>query len=181
MFRKRWILERTWTWLAVSFAVAGCEGEPRPWEVMPTAPPSTTAAPGEASKPTEVPERVELLRFSFATDVRHKEPTDELQQAQPGDRVYAHVAIRNRTGHPRRIHLDFSVNGKERTQLDLEVEHSWSFRTWGYNTILDTDDVGELRLRLTNEAGELLSDERLPIGRKRKVGPAKPPPAEIAR
>lgn len=167
--------------LAFGVLLTGCDDEPHPWEVAPAPVLSTVNGSSSAGAPQAVPEHVELMRFSFATDVRNKEPTDQLLQAQPGDRVYAHLAIRNRTGQPRRVHLDFSVNGKERTQLDLDVEHSWSFRTWGYNTILDSDDVGELRLKVTDDAGRELTDQRLPIGRKRKIGPAKPPPPELAR
>ena len=98
----------------------------------------------------------------FTSAIERREPKDELTAAKPGQRVHAFLAIRNRTGQKRSIHLAWSVNGEARTQLDLDVEESWQFRTWGFNTVLPRDR-GTLRLEVTDDAGNSLVERELPI------------------
>jgi len=106
---------------------------------------------------------LELLKLQFTTGVKQRDPVDKLAVAHPGDVIYAHLTVRNRSGHARKVHLAFSVNGKDRTELDLDVAESWSYRTWGRNTILKTDKPGELTLSVTDDEGNPLADEKLPI------------------
>jgi hypothetical protein len=106
---------------------------------------------------------VELLRFTLTSEVKSKEPVDHLESAEAGQRVWAHLAVRNRTGGARRVTLRFIVNGEERSTVDLNVEPSWSYRTWGYNTLRGGDKSGELVVEARDEQGELLKKATLPI------------------
>jgi len=129
-------------------------------------PPSATPAPTQtapAPPRTRVP--VELLGFTVTSNVEKKEPVDKLKTATPGTRVYAHLKMRNRSNETRTIHVDFLVNGKLRTPLKLDIEPSWSFRTWGYNT-LQASDSGELEVQVYDDAGTMLERVRLPIQSK---------------
>lgn len=131
------------------------------------APPSAApAAPAQTAAPTpnaRVP--VELLGLTITSAVEKKEPVDKLKAAVPGTRVYAHLKMRNRSNETRTIHVDFLVNGKLRTPLKLDVEPSWSFRTWGYNT-LQAGDSGELEVQVYDDAGTMLEKVKLPIQSK---------------
>ncbi|MFO0759028.1 MAG: DUF2914 domain-containing protein [Byssovorax sp.] len=129
---------------------------------------ASTAAPPKASPPptaSAAPEKttVELLRFTLTSEIKAKEPVDHLESAEPGQRVYAHLAVRNRTGGARRVTLRFIVNGDERSTVDLNVEQSWSYRTWGYNTVRAGDKSGELVVEVRDDQGELLKKATLPI------------------
>jgi hypothetical protein len=124
----------------------------------PPAPQSTFDADDELST-----RPVELLKFQWTSGIKNREPVDHLAVAHPGDRVYAHLTIRNRTGRTRSLHLAFSVNGKVRSELDLDVVESWSYRTWGYDTVLKTDKAGKLTLSVTDDEGQPIDDEELPI------------------
>lgn len=126
----------------------------------PSPAPTQGAAPAPAAK---VP--VELLSFTLASAVEKKEPVDKLKAATPGTRVYAHLKVRNRSNETRTIHVDFLVNGKLRTPLKLDIEPSWSFRTWGYNT-LQASDSGELEVQVYDDGGTMLEKVRLPIQSK---------------
>ena len=121
---------------------------------------STQAAP---SAPARVP--VELLGLTITSAVEKKEPVDKLKAITPGTRVYAHLKMRNRSTEKRTIHVDFLVNGKLRTPLKLDIDPSWSFRTWGYNTI-QASDSGELEVQVFDDAGTMLERVRLPIQSK---------------
>jgi hypothetical protein len=101
--------------------------------------------------------------MSLTSEVKKREPADRLLAAEPGMRVWAHVRIRNRTGDARRVSLVFRVDGDERSTVDLKVEPSWSFRTWGYNTLRGGDKRGTLTVELRDEAGALLGEAQLPI------------------
>jgi hypothetical protein len=94
--------------------------------------------------------------------VKDREPVDRLEVARPGSRVYAHLTLRNRTGRDRGVHVEFLIEGKKRTELDLPVKESWSFRTWGYNT-LQAKDRGALVVSVTDDEGHPLGDFTLPI------------------
>jgi hypothetical protein len=106
---------------------------------------------------------MELLRFRFTSGIEAREPKDELKAAKPGQRVYGYLALRNRTGRKKAVTLSWSVNGEVRTKIELPIDESWQFRTWGYNTLQDTDRSGTLRLEVTDESGHPLVDEELPI------------------
>jgi hypothetical protein len=131
--------------------------------------PSSSAAPAKASvsSPTasatleKAP--LQLLRLTLTSAVKDKEPVDELKAAGPGQRVWAHLALRNRTGEAQRITLIFRVDGEERSTVDLKVESSWSFRTWGYNTLRPSDKTGELTVEVRELGGAPLTTARLPI------------------
>ena len=124
---------------------------------------SQPAAPASASVDELETAPVEILKFAFTSGVSAKEPVDKLTSAKPGSRVYAHLTVRNRTGRPRTIHLEFSVDGKKRTELDLKIQESWSFRSWGYNT-LQPKDQGTLKVELSDDEGNSLGEYSLPIG-----------------
>lgn len=126
----------------------------------PTPAPTQGAAPAPTAK---VP--IELLSFTLTSGVEKKEPVDKLKAATPGTRVYAHLKVRNRSNETRTIHVDFLVNGKLRTPLKLDIEPSWSFRTWGYNT-LQPSDSGELEVQVYDDGGTMLDKVRLPIQSK---------------
>jgi len=122
--------------------------------------PTQNAAPAPTAK---IP--VELLNLTITSAVEKKEPVDKLKAATPGTRVYAHLKMRNRSNETRTIHVDFLVNGKLRTPLKLDIEPSWSFRTWGYNT-LQANDSGELEVQVYDDGGTMLEKVRMPIQAK---------------
>jgi hypothetical protein len=138
----------------------------------PSAPPPSVAAPPAPSSPAPISPSaveaeletapVELLKFQFTSAVKDREPVDRLEVARPGSRVYAHLTLRNRTGRDRGVHVEFLIEGKKRTELDLPVKESWSFRTWGYNT-LQAKDRGALVVSVTDDEGHPLGDFTLPI------------------
>lgn len=117
-----------------------------------------------------------MLRFAFSSGVKAKEPVDFLEEAGPGMRVYAHMAFKNTNPEPRQIHLVFRVNGERRTLLDLKVDSSQSYRTWAFNTLRDQDRSGQLTLEVTDETGQTLLSEKLPL--KATVKPPKKPRKE---
>jgi hypothetical protein len=103
------------------------------------------------------------LRFDFTSGVEEREPKDRLDHARPGQRVYAFLGLRNRTGRRKFVTLSWTVNGEQRTSLELAVDESWHFRTWGYNTLLPKDTKGSVRVEVTDEAGHPVADRTLPI------------------
>jgi hypothetical protein len=159
--------------LAVFVALAAACDEPKGTWATPTgAASSRKAAPGGASAraaPTASAtkaEHVELQRFRLTSGVESREPVDELGAAGAGQRVYAHAALRNRTGAARRVSLVFLVDNEERTTVDLEVEPSWSWRTWGYVTLRAGDEKATLKVELRDDQGELLAERSVPIEAK---------------
>lgn len=82
--------------------------------------------------------------------------------------MWAHFTFRNRTGDTRKVHVVFRVAGDKRTEVDLSVDVSWSFRTWAYNTLRD-GDTGDLSVVATDDLGNVLVDEKIPI-KKPKAG-----------
>ncbi|MDC0739734.1 hypothetical protein [Polyangium mundeleinium] len=133
-----------------------------PWHASSSTPSSPPAEPSSEHA------SLELLQLTLTSDVQKKEPVDTLDVAPPGTRVYAHLKLRNRSQDKRKVHVDFFVNGKLRTPLDLTVEPSWSFRTWGYNT-MQAGDTGELEVRVLDDGGTTLATARLPIKAKSKA------------
>ena len=114
------------------------------------------APPGSDLKP------MQLLRFAFASGIEGKDPKDELRVARPGERVYAHLTMRNRSGRARCLRLVFRVGGKKRTEVTLEIGKSWSWRTWAYNTI-KPDDRGPLELTIEDDQGQLVLKKTLAV------------------
>jgi hypothetical protein len=106
---------------------------------------------------------LQLLRFTFTTGVKNKDPRQKLNIARPGQRVWAHLRVRNRSGRDRCLHLVFRVNGKKRTELDLKIGESWNWRTYGYNTLKSSDRSGVLEFEATDDQGNLVAKKRLPI------------------
>ena len=114
---------------------------------------------------------LELQELTFTTDVKNKEPVDTLVAAEAGKRVWAHLRLRNRGDQPRKIRLQFRVNDDKRTMIDLQVEKSWSFRTWAYNTLLAGDTKGTVSLEVTDDTGAVLADTTVPIAGKAQSKP----------
>ena len=107
-----------------------------------------------------------MLRLTFTSKIENKEPADKLSSARPGQRVWAHLKVRNRSDWTHTLKLAFSINGEQRTTVDLDVEPSWSFRTWAYVTLRPTDVTGAVTLRVTDaEEGSEIVSARLPIQR----------------
>src|SRR4051794_23074398 len=124
---------------AIALSIAACDADPKPAAGTRAAPSATAAAspvkPAQAKPaPTAAPvaDAIDLLDFELTSDVKNKAPVDKLDSARPGDRVYAHLTVRNRTTDTQRVSVSFRVNDDERTMVDLKVEKSWSFRTWAY-------------------------------------------------
>ncbi|MCL2825135.1 MAG: DUF2914 domain-containing protein, partial [Polyangiaceae bacterium] len=68
-----------------------------------------------------------------------------------------------RGDHARKLRLQFYVNEQRRTQVELKVDKSWSYRTWAYNTLL-LSDKGTMRLEITDDQGDVLADTSVQIG-----------------
>lgn len=134
---------------------------PEPASPRPNASASPSAGPS-ASADDELAS-LQILKFAFTSNVRDKEPVDKLDAAKPGQRAYAHVTFRNRTGSAREVDLVFRVNGKERSRVPLEVASSWSYRTWGYVTLRPADTSGEITVTVVDDTGEEIKAARLPI------------------
>ncbi|MBK6512721.1 MAG: DUF2914 domain-containing protein [Polyangiaceae bacterium] len=153
-----------WLALALLAACGGEEGGATSSGPRPSAPPLVApSASGPSYEEETGGGALELLRFTFTSAVKAKDPVDELKAAKPGQRVYAHLTLRNRTGKKRTVNVSFKVNGEERTNVDLDIEASWSWRTWAYNTVLPTDGKGTLELVVTDEEGNPLVESTLPI------------------
>jgi hypothetical protein len=132
------------------------------------APPPSAPPLRPAPREPAPPKPLQLLRFSFTSEIKAKEPVDRLDRAEPGKRVYAHFTFKNTNPEPRTIKLVFRVNGDRRTMLDLKIDPSLSYRTWGFNTLKDSDKSGELTLEATDDTGVVLTTEKLPIGAKKR-------------
>ncbi|NUP11620.1 MAG: DUF2914 domain-containing protein [Polyangiaceae bacterium] len=151
------------TWLLV----AGCDEKANaPASASAPMPqPAPVLASGSASEYDEETSTrpVELLKFSFASGIRGRDPASVLEYAKPNQRVYAHLTLRNRSGRKRTVHVVFKVNGAKRTEVDLDVDASWSWRTWAYNTVLAKDTSGTLSVEVTDDEGNAVAEGTLPI------------------
>lgn len=140
-----------------------------------SAPPSASApsprppAPSASIAPEKAP--LSILKLAFTSAVKDKMPADELKAAGPGQRVWMHLTVRNRTGEVKRVSLIFRVGGEERSTVDLTIDPSWSFRTWGYNTMRAADTSGELTVEVREPGGPALASARLPIRAAAKAVP----------
>jgi hypothetical protein len=137
-----------------------------PTSAAPTAS-APAPAPPTASAPPAPREPLELQKFRFAGGIKGKEPTEELKSTEPGKRVWAHLTLRNRSKEVRSIKVVFRVNGEKRTAVDLDVQPSWSFRTWAYVTLRD-GDTGDVTVDVTDDTAATLVSEKLPIRAAKK-------------
>jgi hypothetical protein len=136
--------------------------------VAPSAAPSAKPVVAASARPTASAAAaptppLQVLKLTLTSEVKDKEPVDELKEAGPGQRVWAHVAIRNRATDARRVSMVFKVDGEERSTVDLQIASSWSFRTWAYNTLRAGDKSGELTVEVRDDGGNLISQAKLPI------------------
>ncbi len=144
----------------------GCGSEPAPTALTSAPAPIlvTPSAVAELSAQQEMSTRpVEILKFTFTSGVDAKNPADSLTSGKAGTKVYAHLVVRNRTGRARKVNVAFELNGKTRSEVELTVDESWSWRTWAYNTV-PKDAKGTLRVIVTDDEGHPLGDYSLPIG-----------------
>ncbi len=109
---------------------------------------------------------LEVQELTFTSDVNNKEPVDVLLTAETGKRVWVHLRLRNRGENPRKIIVQFTVNGEKRTKVELQVDKSWSYRTWAYNTLRAGDKTGKVQVTVTDDEGVNLADTSLPIANK---------------
>lgn len=160
-----------------SFLIVACDS-PAPSTTAPSAParpletasakPAPTVAPSSSASSDQ--SSIQLLRFAWTSGVTSKEPVDTLKVAEPGQKIFAHLTLRNRTDKDRTITLIFRVGGDERSTVPLKVDRSWSWRTWGYTT-LRANDSGEVRVEIVDEGGAVIATESLSI---KKPASAKP-------
>jgi hypothetical protein len=112
------------------------------------------------AKAADVP--LEIQKLVFTSGVKNKAPIDKLAAAEPGQRVYAHVTLRNRGADARPITLVFRIDDEARSSVDLRVDTSWSYRTWAYVT-LRAADHGELAVDVRDDAGGTIGSAHIPI------------------
>ena len=135
---------------------------------------TAAARPSATASASATTPSLQVLRLTLTSEVKQKEPVDELKEAGPGQRVWAHVTLRNRAPESRRVSVSFKVDGDERSTVDLQVASSWSFRTWAYNTLRAGDKSGELTVEVRDDAGAVIGQARLPIkATAKKASPAK--------
>ncbi len=152
-------------WVA-AVVILGCrsEGDAKTYTASSEPPRPPPSAVSEQSADSEMSTKpVEILKFTFTSGVGSKNPVDSLTTAKPGTKVYAHLTVRNRTGSARKVTVTFELNGKTRSEVELSVDESWSWRTWAYNTV-PKDAQGTLRAIVTDDEGHPLGDYSLPIG-----------------
>lgn len=143
-------------------------GESDGTEVAPATSPQEESAgdeedPEEGCAPKEEGLRpMQVLKFTWTSGMEGKDPKDKLYVARPGQRVYAHLRMRNRSGKKRCLKLVFRIGDKKRTEVTLKIGKSWNWRTWAYNTI-KPEDREPLRLTIHDDQGALVLDERLPV------------------
>ena len=160
-------------------ACSGCDEQSASASPSDAAPPPSASAPSKpapsatasASASADKGE-FKVLAMVFTSDVKNKEPADTLKAAKPGQRVWAHLTVRNRQSDTKQIVLAFKVNGAERSKMTLKVDPSWSFRTWGYVTLRDTDSTGTVVAEVRDDRGNVMTSALLPI----KVDGAQPQP-----
>jgi hypothetical protein len=138
---------------------------------------SSRAAPTASASASPEKQPLQLLKFVFTSDVKNKDPVDRISSAQPGQRVWVHLTLRNRGNDIRPITVFFRVNNEQRSKVDLRVEPSWSYRTFAYNTLRTSDLTGELAVEVRDDAGATITTQRLPI-RPSDSGKPVPVPAK---
>ncbi|MFT3774027.1 MAG: hypothetical protein QM820_52345 [Minicystis sp.] len=172
------------TLLLLAAALTACDerasaGTP---DAAPPAPPPTasarpSAAPTASGSAPATSGEFKVLKMVLTSEVKKKEPVDKLDAAAPGQRVWAHVTLRNRTDATKPIALVFLVGGAERAKVDLKADPSWSYRTWGYVTLRPTDS-GELVAEVRDESGTVMERAKIPIKGDAKPQKKAPPPTD---
>jgi hypothetical protein len=157
--------------LSLGVALAGCD-EPASAASPDAAPPPPSSsakppAPSASASAASPSGELRVLKMSFTTEVKNKEPVDAPKVAEAGQRIWAHLTMRNRTGAERGITLAFLVGGVERSKTELTIASSWSYRTWGYVT-LRPGDVGEVVAEVRDEGGTVMERQSLPIKKSQK-------------
>ncbi|EYF08436.1 hypothetical protein [Chondromyces apiculatus] len=147
----------------VSDAAPGGAGLPREAGAGSATPGGSAQAQAQAKAEAEGAGQIELLKMTLTSEVKDKEPADKLDAAKEGERVYAHLALRNRTGEEREVRVTFDVGGKTRTELTLKVGAAWQWRTWGYATMKEGDAGKELTVVVSEVDGAELRQMTLPI------------------
>lgn len=151
--------------LVACVALVACKDAPRdapaPAPTESHDPPHVVTPPRPSA--SAAPKPLELMSFQLTSGIWEKDPVDDLSTAKPGDRVYAHFKLKNK-GERRTLKVVFKVNGAPRTTLELKVEPSPSYRTWGFNT-LRAGDTGELSVTATDDAGVVVAERSIPIKR----------------
>ncbi|MCC6647103.1 MAG: hypothetical protein IT374_16215 [Polyangiaceae bacterium] len=144
-------------------SITACKDPPR--EAAQPAPSASTPPVTAAPRPSAsaAPRPLELKSFQLTSGVYEKDAVDDLTEVKPGERVYAHFKLKN-PGERRVLTVVFKVNGATRTTLELKVEPSPSYRTWGFNT-LRAGDKGELSVVATDDAGLVVAERTVPIKR----------------
>jgi hypothetical protein len=182
--------------LVVAFAVGGCRDESAPSPPAPAASIDEEVITVDDTIPGESPEidagppdegdqddeedpndacapvdpklkPMQLLQFRWTSGLKGKQPKDKLYVARPGQRVYAHLKIRNRSGRKRCLKFVFRVGKKKRTEVTVRIGKSWNWRTWAYNTIKSSDRA-PLHLTITDDQGKTIVDQRLAVIPERK-------------
>ncbi|MFO0661259.1 MAG: hypothetical protein U0165_15715 [Polyangiaceae bacterium] len=145
----------------------GVSSSTPPSSSTPSSQPSgaSTATP-TASASASSHEPLQLLKFTFTSEVKNREPVDVLKVAEAGKKAWAHVTLRNRSKEPRRVTLYFYVDGEQRSMVDLKVSPSWSYRTYAFNTLKDSDKDRSLRVEVRDDTGTMLVEEKIPIKAK---------------
>ena len=167
-YRNRAVKKTIALFVSAALVLVACD-EPAPAATLPAsaAAPSATAIASAAARPSATVAAavapLQVLRLTLTSEVKQKEPVNELKEAGPGQRVWAHLTLRNRAPDAKRVSVVFKVDGEERSTVDLQVASSWSFRTWAYNTLRAGDKSGELTVEVRNDASEVIGQARLPI------------------
>ena len=148
--------------------VLACDDPPStsaavPASAAPVVAPIATASPRASASAAAPTPPIQVLKLTLTSEVKQKEPVDELKDAGPGQRVWAHLAIRNRASDARRVSVVFKVDGEERSTVDLQIASSWAYRTWAYNTLRASDKSGELTVEVRDDGGAVIGSAKLPI------------------
>lgn len=163
--------------LAPLLLVASCDAlddAPRPAPSVRAAPTASAAPEPAPTAPAPAPSGaadavLEVRKLTLAAGVEKREPTGELAAAGPGERAYAHLVVRNRRNKTETVTVRFSVGGEERSSVDLDVQHSWSFRTWAYATPQKKDVGKELEVEVFERGGRSLARAAVPIAKEPKT------------
>lgn len=160
---------------SAGLAILGCPPKGGPADGRPAASGTTVALPDAAVSGSAAPpvtdesaieaaprKHPEVRSMHFTSGVKDKGPIDNLDAAHPGKRVYAHLIVRNRTAGPRKLSVAFLIAGVERSSTELDIERSWSYRTWAYVTLKPTDK-GSVSVLVKDDYGEKVAEAEIPI------------------
>lgn len=167
-YRNEAVKKPTVLLVLAALLVLACDDPPSTSAAVPAsatpvvAPTASARAIASASSAAPTPP-IQVLKLTLTSEVKQKEPVDELTEVGPGQRVWAHVTIRNRASDARRVSVVFKVDGEERSTVDLQIASSWSYRTWAYNTLRASDKSGQLNVEVRDDAGNTIGAASVPI------------------